>query len=728
MLNEQTLEFAQARLKLRSNLRFTMRQTAGDTWYIVEDEGTGKFFRIGVPQYTFLSMLNGRRTVNSSMMRTSTLLKKHALDENEVAGICKWAIESGLVETELSSSASRQAKRHDGEALQRTMSWVNPVMLKIPLFKPDGLITSIERYTGWLVSIGGAILWSLVVWYGFMQLALNWQSYISDQVQSFSYYDLFWIAITWTILKLAHELAHAIVCKRWGGNVQSSGVLLLLMIPLPYVDVSSSWRFESKWKRILTAAAGILAELFIAAIACCVWVSAEPGPWKYHAGNVIATATISTLLFNINPLMRFDGYYILSDWLDIPNLATHGKQYLSSFFKWVYFGTKIKPLQEIGWRSVAVKLYGFLAMGWFFMIAIGISIGASNILEGFGLILVMISLTLWFVVPAVRGAWYVFCGTKFEQPDRVWFGSAVAITVIVIAGFLYLCPSPTVVSAPMVVDYDQHKIIRAETEGFVRAIRVKNGDYVEEGDLLVQLASPELEAEYSGLIIEIKISKLQIDSYLKEEDIASLNLEREILEAAEERRAEIEQSLAELEIRAIRSGNVLAMDLDTKLDTYLSRGDEILSIGDQDKIHSIALARQEDIGWLKEREGDKVELFVWGRHKNEVISGTISRVNPRARDDLPHPAFSAGNGGPLAVVPREQVEAGDDQAVESDEWMLTNPCVPIEIALSQEDQRQLMAGQAGNMFIRGRHENMGAYLANQMIRFVRQNNFRTHGL
>ena len=153
--------------------------------------------------------------------------------------------------------------------------------------------------------------------------------------------------------------------------------------------------------------------------------------------------------FNINPLMRFDGYYILSDWLDIPNLATHGKQYLSSFFKWVYFGTKIKPLQEMGWRSVAVKLYGFLAMGWFFMIAIGISIGASNILEGFGLILVMISLTLWFVVPAVRGAWYVFCGTKFEQPDRVWFGSAVAITVIVIAGFLYLCPSPTVVSAPM---------------------------------------------------------------------------------------------------------------------------------------------------------------------------------------------------------------------------------------------------------------------------------------
>ena len=727
MLNEQTLEFGQARLKIRNGLRFTMRQTAGDTWYVVEDEGTGKFFRIGVPQYTFLSMLNGRRTVNSALMRTASLLKKHALDEDEIARICKWAIESGLVETELSTSASRQAKREDDQVFAKAMSWVNPVMLKIPLFKPDAMITALEKYVGWLVSWGGAILWCLVVCYGFLQLALHWRSFMSDQIKSFSYYDLVWIAATWTILKLVHELAHAIVCKRLGGNVQSSGVLLLLFIPLPYVDVSSSWRFESKWQRILTAAAGIMMELFIAAIACCVWCWAEPGPWKYHAGNVIATATISTLLFNINPLMRFDGYYILSDSLDIPNLSTHGKQYLDSFFKRMYFGTKIKPLEEIGWRSLAVKVYGLLAKLWFFTIAIGISIGASNIIEGFGLILVMVSLALWFLVPTIRGAWYVLRGTDFEKPNRMWFASAVSLTVLIIAGFLYLCPSPTVVAAPLVVDYDQHKVVRAETPGFVREIRVTDGDYVQQGDLLIQLENPEMQAEYKSLVIDIKISMLKIDSYLKEEDIAGLKLEREYLEAARQRRSEIEMSLTDLEVRAIRSGHVLAMDLPTKLDTYLERGDEILSIGDQEKIHGIALARQEDIGWLKGQEGTDIELFLWGRHEDEVISGQIKRVNPRARDDLPHPAFSAGNGGPLTVVPREQVEAGDEQSVESDEWMLTDPRVPVEIAFSAEDQRQLKAGQSGNMFVRGREENMGAYLANKMIRFVRKNNFRTHG-
>ena len=728
MLNEQTFEFGQARLKTRSGLRFTMRQTAGDRWYIVEDEATGKFYRIGVPQYMFLSMLNGERTVNAALMRTASLLKKNALDEHEIAGICKWAIESGLVETELSSSARRREQRDDREALQRTMSWINPIMLKIPLFKPDALVSKLEKYLGWLVSPGGAILWCMVVFYGFLQLGLDWQHFISSQISSFSAYDIVWYALAWIVLKTIHELAHSIVCKRYGGKVQSTGILMLLFIPLPYVDVSSSWRFETKWKRILTAAAGILAELFIAAIACCIWIAADPGPWQYHAGNVITTATISTLMFNINPLMRFDGYYILSDLLDIPNLATHGKEYLKSFFKWVYFGTDVKKLEEIGWRALVVKVYGFLSMAWFFTIAVGLSIGASNIIEGFGLIILMISLALWFLVPLVRGVWFITQGSQFEKPNRVWFASAVTITCLLVAAFLTFCPSPTVVSAPMVVDYDQHKIIRAESPGFVREILVHDGQPVAEGDLLIRLENPELLAEYAGLVIDIKISELKIKSLLKSEDIASLKLEREVLDASLKRKSEIEISVAQLEIRAIRSGQVLGLDLESKQDTYLQPGDEILSIGDPKKIQGIALAHQEDLGWLKDQQGTDVQLFIWGRDKDEVIEGTVKRVNPRARDDLPHPAFSAGNGGPLAVVPREQVEAGESEPTDDGEWMLTTPRVPIEIEFSPEDRATLMAGQSGDMFIRGRHENMGSYLANKMIRFVRNNNFRTHGL
>ena len=121
--------------------------------------------------------------------------------------------------------------------------------------------------------------------------------------------------------------------------------------------------------------------------------------------------------------------------------------------------------------------------------------------------------------------------------------------------------------------------------------------------------------------------------------------------------------------------------------------------------------------------------MIWGRHQNDQIEGSIKLINPRAREDLPHEAFAASAGGPLAVVPRSQVQGGSPDSGEgSAEMILTQPRVPIEIALSEEFRDQLVAGQTGRMFVRSRQQNMGDYLANKLVRFVRENNFRTHGL
>ncbi len=725
---QETFEFGQARLRTKNSLEFTQRASGDSVWYMVEDEASGKFFRIGIPEYTFLSLLDGKRTVNSALMRVSSLLKQSAMDDREAANICRWAIESGLVETELSSSSSRREEKDRREFFARTMSWINPVTLKIPLFRPDPLVERITASMGWLVSPGGILLWFMVVAFGFYQLLMNFDRFFAGQVNSISVLDAWYFAVAWIVLKLIHELAHSIVCKKYGGSVRSSGILLLLLIPLPYVDVSSSWRFESKWRRIITAAAGILAELFIAAIACCIWVWSSPGPIQYHAGNVIITATISTIFFNINPLMRFDGYYILSDWLDIPNLATHGRQYIKSFFKRIYFGTRIQPVKSGGWRGIVVKGYGFLAMAWFLTIAVGLSIGASNFIEGFGLMVVFISLSLWFVVPVVKLFRYVTLGTEFESPNRIWFATASTLTVVILAGVLLLVPAPTVITAPVVVDFKPHKIIRSASSGFARMIHVDNGQVVNQGELLLSLENPELEAEYNSLLIDIRISELKINSMVNAEEVALLQLEREHLAAAEIRKEELELLLDKLEVRALSDGVVLALDLPSKLDTYLKPGDELLSLGDPENLHVIAMTAQEDVDWLKHRDDPNVQLLIWGRHKDTIIDGQIATIEPRARDDLPHEAFAAANGGTLAVVPRQQVESGGEMPTEDDEWMLTHPRVSVHVDLKDSDKLELMAGQSGVMLIRSRHENLGHYLGDQLIRFVRHNNLRTHGL
>ena len=725
MLNEQTFEFSQARLQLKDALRFTLRQNGDAIDYLVEDEVTGRFFRVGLAQYAFLTMLDGRRTVSTALMKAATLLREHAIDESEAANLCKWAIESGLIESETGNSSARRLEQHEQMQKQKMVSYLNPMMVRIPLFNPDPIVTVVSRFVGFLVSPAGAVIWLTVCIYGFLMLAQNWSEFINDRVNSFGAMDIVWIALTWCVLKLVHELAHSVVCKQFGGRVQSCGILLLLMIPMPFVDVTSSWRMESKWKRILISAAGMMCEVFIAAIACWIWVKSEPGPLQYHAGNVIISATLHTLLFNINPLMKFDGYFMLADWLEIPNLAVHGRAWLKGIFKWAYFGNKPAKLKETGFRGLAVRAYGVLAMAWFFSIAIGLSLAASGLIEGFGLVVAIIGLIMWAGIPLFKLVKYFSVGTKTERPNRLWFASAMTLTLLLAACFFYFCPSPTVVSAPIVIDYEPLHIVRSKSKGFVGDIHVRDGQAVEEGQLLVTLTNPELKHDHKSLLIDIRISKLRFNTFYNQGEISQAQLEERSLESMLKREAELSSRIAELEIYAPSSGSVLARDLDAQTGQYLEPGDEILSIATAGEIHAVALTRQDDIEWVAENPESEIELRIWGRHQRELLKGRVKHINPRARDDLPHEAFSASVGGPLAVVPRSQVE--DDDSEEND-MMLSQPRVPVEIELEPFDRETLVAGQTGELIVRSRKQNMGGYLAHNLIRFIRENNFRTHGL
>ncbi len=727
LANEQTFQFGQAKLKARESLRFTMRQTGDDVTYLVENEATAKFFQIGLPQYTFLSLLDGHRTVSQALMQTATILRINALDEQEAANLCKWAIESGLVESEKSRNVSRKELAED-VAMRQSTSLLNPIMLRMPLFNPDSLIETMTRYFGWLVSSGGAMLWIIVVVAGFFQLLKNWDSFVLNRIDSFSPNDLLWFAVAWLVLKLVHESAHGIACKKFGGQVHSCGMLLLLLIPLPYVDVTSSWRFINKWHRIVVAAAGMLVEVFIAAIACMIWVAAEPGPLKYHAGNVIITATLHTLIFNANPLMKFDGYYMLSDFLEIPNLATRGRGYLKSFFKWAYFGNKPKPISDVGMRGVIVKAYGFLAMAWFFSISLGLSLAASSMFEGFGLLIAVVGMVLWFGIPIIKCTKFVVMGSETESPNRIWFATAMSVTCLLLGAFLFACPSPSVVSAPIVIDFEDLSIVRAEAAGFAKTIHVVDGQSVEAGQLLVSMENRELASELESLRVDVEIGELRCKTFHKTGDIASLKLELSSLESMYDRVEELTTLVGKLKIVAPQSGVVMASDLSGKENTYLTPGDEVLSIGMTDQLQAVALTRQQDVEWIKQTQAEDVQLFVWGQDDQSLAPGKIKRIFPRARDDFPHEAFAASNGGPLAVVPRGQVESSSDSKEEEQSLMLTEPRVQVEITLSAEDRQRLLPGQSGTMLIRSREEKMGPYLASNFLRFIRKNSFRSHGL
>ena len=168
----------------------------------------------------------------------------------------------------------------------------------------------------------GLTIWLAVVALAIYLVCQNWLEFYAGSQGILSGYGWLWMVATWILLKAVHEFGHASCCHRFGGNVREFGLAFICFFPVAYVDVTSSWKVGNKWKKIATASAGIYVELFVAALAAIGWFCIDDPMIKSGLYNVMVVASITTVVFNINPLMKFDGYYMLADFVEIPNPFT----------------------------------------------------------------------------------------------------------------------------------------------------------------------------------------------------------------------------------------------------------------------------------------------------------------------------------------------------------------------------------------------------------------------
>lgn len=752
----QTYELGQARLNLRSSLRFTLHRDASSPWYLVEDEAAGDFYRIGVVEYAFLSLLDGKRTLDEAIAQLSSLACCGDLDESKAASLTRWIIDSGLAETSAAKSSERIQEQRSRESSQKMFEWMNPIAFRLPIFNPEKFLT---RLYGWVRPFAGwpvLVVWLMVCVTGLLTLTMVWEDFWIGQIQAFSRFDAIWLAATWLLLKAVHETSHGLMCKHYGGRVPQFGLLMLLLIPLPFVDVTSSWRFSLKRQRILTAAAGMLAEAFLASIAICIWASSPPGPVQYHMGNLFIAATINTLLFNANPLMKFDGYYILVDWLEIPNLYTRGRTFVKSWMKWLFFGVAFDSDTEPSKMKIRlVRLYGVAAMVWFVLICLSLGTAAVSMLSGIGLLVALAAGVLWVGIPLVRLGKYVFFRQETESPSRIRF---VALCVGIAAlsyGLATELPGPGTVVAPIVIVNGEVAEIRTRSAGFVRCIHVGNGQEVEVGAKLLTLDNPQLNANIVEMESRLAASRLKANVYKNEEDLATWQIENETAKGLQAQLKELEQRKDQLTLLAPVGGTIEAKNLEQLDGVYLGVGEAVLSIGTVGSNRAIAMVAQDDAVWLRSSEQTKRALIrVWGNE--ELIRGDIVDISPRATDRVPHFAFASNYGGPLAVVDRQQVEsriaagssamqrkadkirssrtnalvhfASHQHGTQTEETKLVQQYVPVVVELSERLQKNYRTGQTGIMKVAGREVSLGDYVYQNVSRWVRSKIQLTHGL
>ena len=711
--DEQTRDLRRSCVRLHDGLLFSPQGHDDEVFYHIEHTVASKFYRIGYPQYVFLSLLDGSTTFSTALAVSARKLGDRALTESDATQLVDWLIKNGLgvIVDDANKRSSHATESTSKQGPPQPPTWLNPFWTKVPFGSPDALLTRLTPGLSWLFH--PFFLTLAVTTYGWAAITLleHWQEFTSATQFIFVPNNWLWMLLTWVLLKVVHEFAHGIACKHYGGSVRETGLILILFAPLAYVDVTSTWRFPSRWHRIIVASAGMIVELLVASVAVLLWARADSELTGQLLYNVILMAGGTTILFNANPLMRFDGYFILSDLLEIPNLYEEGTTRFQQSCSRLFYGESTSGHSEriSAVKSCFIHVYGLAASLWKVVIFASLTIGAGMMFHGAGVLLAALGVLCWFGLPV----WQTLRGlrTKYFEA-RPSFFRAILVTAALAVGVWWLwevAPNPVALRVPCVVDYESASHLRAETDGFVAEVFVRNGEYAVAGSPLIQLENRELEVDIIRLRADLKQSEVLARAARDEHDAAEVQLE---LHKQRSIRKELDDKLAQQEqllMVAPCDGLVVAPNLRSRLGTWVEKGDDVLVIGDEQRKELVISIGHEDITDAMPHVGKPVTVRLGSRHK---LPGSLKRVEPRASTNIPHAAFSASVGGPLPVEKVRDRET-DDESVDFHE-----PRFVGVVSIVPEDAADLFSGERGWVRVGRRSESLGQWLVDRAQTWV----------
>ena len=685
-----TVELSRTQIKLRHDIRFVPQQYGDDTWYHLEVRGTGEYYRIGYPEYSFVSLLDGSTSFAQALAVSAQVLGSTALSQSQAVTVYSWLLERGLatlVDEESASSGGPEAvhKRSHSNLLSR----LNPLWIRIPLGRPGPFLKAVQPWMGWLFSGPVTIAAILLMFVGAAVLTNNWQKFSAASETVFAPNNWLWLLIAWIGLKVIHETAHGLVCLRYGGEIRSMGMVLAFLAPLAFVDASSCWSFRRRRHRIHTAIAGIYIELLIAAVAAIWWSRCDSVVVSHLLHSVIVMASLSTLLFNMNPLMRFDGYFVLSDVLNIPNLYSESAAVLSETVRYAVFGEVQSAPTVAGHRRYIMLAYGAAAVFWRLAICTTLLIAASVLYHGAGIALALGGFIAWFATPIWNGLKTIHRMSS-HAPARLFRGSIVLGTTGTIAGLmLFLLPAPVMKTAPGIVEYRDGQVVRATTAGFVSRIHVQDGQLVRCGELLLELTNDQIEAEFADLALQIKQEEIRLQTATREHNAAAISILKANLASLLERQSQNTKRVDGLQLRAATDGRVVSRQLTDLEGTFVDVGQEVMTIGLENQKELRFSVGQLDLASALRQVDQRVSVRIGTRKK---IYGTLERVNPRATRNLPHPALAATSGGSLPVA---EDKTNNVQDPNSARLKLTEHRFDAVVRLDPGDAAELRCGERG---------------------------------
>ena len=650
-LSDDWYRVAGLKPRLRGHVELHRQVFRGDTWYVVQDLHSGKYHRIGPAANYLVGMMNGHRTVESLWEAACERFPEDPPTQPEVIHLLSQLHASDLVAGDAPPDIAELGRRHYQQSRKNLLARIrNPLAMRFALFDPDGILGATLWIVRPLFTLLGFLGWLALVGTGLTLASLHWQPLtegIADRVLSGQ--NLLLIALAYPLIKALHELGHAYATKVWGGEVHEVGVMFLVLIPVPYVDASASVAFPEKWRRAVVGGGGIMVELALAALATIFWVNAEPGLARAFAFNVMLIGGVSTLLFNGNPLLRFDGYFILTDLIEVTNLAARANKYFWYVVQRYLLGVRQaqSPVTARGERAWFL-IYSVAAFGYRILISFAISLFIASKLFFVGSILAIWAFSSVFVLPLLKGAKFLLFAPALRGGRRRALLPAAALTGVLL-WLVFVQPLPWGTVAEGVVVLEEAQLIRAGTDGFIEEVPVPRGR-VSPGDVVIRIAEPTLEAEAKLTRVQREELLLRLEAVLGRNPVQVASL-REQLRFLDSRIAAQDERRAALNVTAAVAGEAVLPGAEDLAGHFVAKGEVlgyVLRGGDVRLRVAVPQGQAELV-----RGRTQAAEVRFRRDAERVLSARIVSAAPESQAVLPSPALSTEAGGPFAVDPTD---------------------------------------------------------------------------
>ncbi|MCF7958287.1 MAG: HlyD family efflux transporter periplasmic adaptor subunit [Phycisphaerae bacterium] len=692
-----------AHVGLRDDLEVHRHLLHHKVHYVFRDPLSLQCYQFSLKEYTILTHLTPRKSLAEIV---STLIENGIISEDEKDEIYQFVLslhQQNILQLPISDDKMLYRRYIHRKLAKKKQQLMSAFFLQIPLINPDVFLDKTVHLVKPLFTKWFFMTWLTGMMIAVMIVAGKYDEMVVSAGRLFALKNLMALWVILILLKGIHEFGHAYACKIFGGEVTEMGIYLIAMTPCAYVDVTSSWGFSQKAKRLIVGFGGMYFESIIAMIALFTWVAAESVSVRIMAYNIMFAASVMTVLMNINPLMRFDGYYILSDLVEIPNLREVSRQTIIQGLKRLLLGIKVDRNDYGLVQKCIFVLFGICASLYKITIVVSISMVIAGKAFLIGIIMASFYLGSIILSTLTRLVWYLW---KSPETAGIKVRATVISVLFVVAvpTAVMVCPLPQSIKADVQLVKENQHVIFATQDGFIEQVHYDPHDPVDPATTLMTLTNPVLEDyfltaenDYRKALIEFEALQAAGSSHvtdIKKQKERTKNLKEKL----NQQKLEIER----LHVRSSNGGQLVECMEKDSVGRFIHKGDAIGTIV-EGKWQAKAMLAQSDISALQPLSGKKTRVR-WAAQPGVVLEGVIEKVSPTPITQVTLPILTSLGEGRIPVDP------------------VTNktyePYYEVTIVFDDLANDNFRYGMTGKMKLKGQRQPLGLTLWRRALHFL----------